>query len=102
MSVQKLRTPDFESKVLNNNGTVLVDFYADWCGPCKMMAPIIDEIADERPDLGVFKVNVNENPDLANKYGVVSIPTLIAFKSGKETAKLVGYKPKQDILAHLP
>ena len=102
MSVQKLRTPDFESKVLKDNGTVLVDFYADWCGPCKMMAPIMDEIADEHPDLGVFKVNVNENPDLANKYGVVSIPTLITFKAGKETAKLVGYKPKQDILAHLP
>lgn len=102
MSVQKLKTPDFESKVLNDNGTVLVDFYADWCGPCKMMAPIIDEIADECPDIGVFKVNVNENPDLATKYGVVSIPTLITFKAGKETAKLVGYKPKQDILAHLP
>jgi len=101
MSVQKLTTPDFENKVLEANGTVLVDFYADWCGPCKMMAPIMDEIAKERPDICVFKVNVNESPDLADKYGVVSIPTLITFKNGKESAKSVGYKPKQDILTLL-
>lgn len=101
MSVQKLTTQDFENKVLKGNGTSLVDFYADWCGPCKMMAPIIDELANERPDIGVFKVNVNENPDLAAKFGVVSIPTLITFKDGKEAAKSVGYRPKQDILTLL-
>ena len=102
MSVLKVTKEMFETELKTTDKVVMLDFYADWCGPCKMMAPIMDEIADERPDLGVFKVNVNENPDLANKYGVVSIPTLIAFKAGKETAKLVGYKPKQDILAHLP
>ena len=101
MSVQKLTTQDFENKVLKGNGTSLVDFYADWCGPCKMMAPIMDELANERPDIGVFKVNVNENPDLAAKFGVVSIPTLITFKDGKEAAQSVGYKPKQDILTLL-
>ena len=94
--------PKSFKELIAGDQAVLVDFYATWCGPCKMMAPIMDEIADECPDLGVFKVNVNENPDLATKYGVVSIPTLITFKAGKETAKLVGYKPKQDILAHLP
>lgn len=101
MTVQKLKKAEFENKVINGNGKALVDFYADWCGPCKMMSPIIDQIADETTEAEVFKVNVTENPDLASQYGVTSIPTIITFQNGKETARLLGYRPKQDILAML-
>ena len=98
MSVKKLNTTNFETEILNNPGTSLVDFYADWCGPCKMIAPIIEKIASETPDITVGKINVEESPDIAGKYGVISIPTLIVFKDGKEYSKLVGYKPKGVIL----
>ena len=94
----------FNEQNLDNeikNGTILVDFYADWCGPCKMVSPIVDEIANERPDITVIKVNVDEHSSLASQYGVFSIPTLITFKDGKEKARMVGYKPKTDILAML-
>lgn len=99
--VKKLNAQNFANEVLNNTGTVLVDFYADWCGPCRRVSPIVDEIAKERADISVCKVNVDENPALANKYNVDTIPTLIVFKSGKETARLIGYKPKEAILAEL-
>ena len=82
-------------------GTTLVDFYADWCGPCKMIAPIVEEIANERGDITVGKVNVDTDAEIAIKYGVSSIPTLIVFKDGKETARAVGYRQKEDILAML-
>ena len=94
----------FNEQNLDNelkNGTILVDFYADWCGPCKMVSPIVDEIANERTDITVIKVNVDEHSSLASQYGVFSIPTLITFKDRKEKARLVGYKPKTDILAML-
>ena len=99
--LKKLNTQNFDNEVLNNNGVALVDFYADWCGPCKMVAPIVNEIANERYDITVGKVNVDENNSLAVKYGVVSIPTLIVFKDGKEQTRIVGYRPKEDILAIL-
>ena len=99
--LKKLNTQNFDNEVLNNNGVALVDFYADWCGPCKMVAPIVNEIANERSDITVGKVNVDENNSLAIKYGVVSIPTLIVFKDGKEQTRIVGYRPKEDILAIL-
>ena len=99
--LKKLNTQNFDNEVLNNNGVALVDFYADWCGPCKMVAPIVNEIANERSDITVGKVNVDENNSLAIKYGVVSIPTLIVFKDGKEQTRTVGYRPKEDILAIL-
>ena len=95
MSVIKLSASDFESVIAN--GTVLVDFYADWCGPCKMVSPIVDEIARERSDVTVGKVNVDEDGSLAVAYGIVSIPTLIVFRNGKESARLVGYRPKSAI-----
>ena len=101
MSVQKLTTPDFENKVLEANGTVLVDFYADWCGPCRMVSPIIDEIAEENPEIRVCKVNVDENPDLAGEFGVMSIPTLVVMEKGEIKAKSMGAKPKAQILAML-
>lgn len=82
-------------------GTALIDFYADWCGPCKMIAPIIQEIADERNDITVGKINVDNSPELAAAFGVSSIPTIIILKEGKEANRIVGYRPKEDILAIL-
>ena len=84
-----------------NANVVLVDFYADWCGPCKMIAPIVQEIANERADITVGKVNVDNDAEIAIKYGVSSIPTLIVFKDGKETARVVGFRQKDDILVML-
>ncbi len=99
MSVQKLNENNFHNAIAN--GTALVDFYADWCGPCRMVSPIVDEIAHERNDITVCKVNVDDENSLAMKYGVMSIPTLLVFKDGKEAARIVGARPKADILAKL-
>ena len=99
MSVQKLNQNNFNNAIAN--GTALVDFYADWCGPCRMVSPIVDEIAEERRDITVGKVNVDDENALAMKYGVMSIPTLIVFKDGKEKARIVGARPKAAILAEL-
>ena len=97
MSVLKLKNKDFDAAI--QSGIALVDFYADWCGPCKMMSLIVDEIADERTDVTVAKVNVDESSELASRFGVVSIPTLIIFKDGKEAGRIIGFKPKAAILA---
>ena len=97
MSVLKLKNKDFDAAI--QSGFALVDFYADWCGPCKMMSPIVDEIADERTDVTVAKVNVDESSELASRFGVVSIPTLIIFKNGKESNRIIGARPKAAILA---
>ena len=86
---------------VKNNGTVLLDFYADWCGPCKMIAPIISEIADERTDVTVGKINIDEASDLAREYKIYSIPTLVVLKDGKEVRRATGARPKADILALL-
>ena len=99
MSVQKLNQNNFNNAIAN--GTALVDFYADWCGPCRIVSPIVDEIAEERSDITVGKVNVDDENALAMKYGVMSIPTLIVFKDGKEAARIVGARPKSAILAEL-
>ena len=99
MSVQKLNQNNFNNAIAN--GTTLVDFYAEWCGPCRMVSPIVDEIAEERRDITVGKVNVDDENALAMKYGVMSIPTLIVFKDGKEAARIVGARPKAAILAEL-
>jgi len=87
---------DFEKEVLKNKETVLVDFYADWCGPCKMLGPILDDISN---DVTVYKINVDDAEDLAKEYGVFSIPCVIAFKDGKEINRSVGLKSKDDILS---
>ena len=99
MSVQKLNQNNFNNAIAN--GTALVDFYADWCGPCRMVSPIVDEIAEERSDITVGKVNVDDENALAMKYGVMSIPTLIVFKDGQEKTRIVGARPKAAILAEL-
>ena len=98
MAIIKLNSENFSEKVLNNSGVVLVDFYADWCGPCKMIAPIIDEVAAENPDLTVGKVNVDEAPELAQRFGISSIPTLLSFKNGSLAAQNIGYCTKETIL----
>ena len=97
--LKKLDSNNFYTQISAN--TTLVDFYADWCGPCKMIAPIVEEIAAERTDITVGKVNVDNDAEIAIKYGVQSIPTLIVFKDGIETARIVGYRQKEDILAML-
>ena len=99
MSVQKLNQNNFDNAVAS--GTALVDFYADWCGPCRMVSPIVDKIAEERNDITVGKVNVDDENALAMKYGVMSIPTLIVFKDGQEKTRIVGARPKAAILAEL-
>ncbi|MDI9519320.1 MAG: thioredoxin [Bacillota bacterium] len=85
-------------KVLAENKSVLVDFYADWCGPCKMIAPVLEEVAKEVPDVKIAKVNVDSLGELAQRYGVMSIPTLIAFKDGKAVNQAVGFLPKPNLI----
>lgn len=101
MSVISVTNETFEQEVLRSDSPVIVDFWASWCGPCRMLAPILDQIADERPDVKVAKVNVDEQMELATRFGIVSIPTVIVFKDGKAVNKSMGVKPKGEILAML-
>ncbi len=80
--------------VLKDNGTVFVDFFAEWCGPCKMLAPVVEALAAENPDVKFIKVDIDENPEIAQQYGIMSIPTLITFKNGDLAAQSVGFQPK--------
>ena len=98
MSVLKV-TKDNYFEVKNSDKTVLLDFYADWCGPCRMVGPIVDEIADECPDILVGKVNVDEEQELASAFGVMSIPTLVVMRNGEVVNKSMGAKPKAAIMA---
>jgi thioredoxin 1 len=93
----KLTNQNFIKEVNESNKTVLVDFYADWCGPCKMIAPIIEDIASELPEITVGKVNVDEESQLSNNFAVNSIPTIIVFKNGKMHKKAVGYQSKEQL-----
>ena len=95
----KLSTENFEKEVLKSEKPVLVDFYADWCGPCNAMAPVIEELAKElEGKVKVGKINVDENPDIAVEYNVMSKPTLIVFKNGKEEKRLVGLRNKEELI----
>lgn len=98
MAEVKLTQENFEEEVLKSDIPVLVDFWAEWCGPCKMLAPVIDEIAEEVTDVKIGKVNIDEQMALAKKYFVMSIPTIIVFKDGKPARRHVGTLPKEDIL----
>ena len=100
MTELKITAANFENEVLNADKPVLLDFYADWCGPCKMLAPVVHEIAEENADtLKVGKINVDEQMELAMRFQVSSIPMLVVFKNGKAVAKSVGYRPKAEIAA---
>ena len=98
MKIEKITNDNFKTEVLQSEMSVLVDFYADWCGPCKMLAPIVDEIAQENDDIKVAKVNVDENPNIALDYKVMSIPTLVVIKGGKEVSRSVGVVDKKEII----
>ena len=101
MSVITIRRENFQDEVLRSEQPVLLDFWAPWCGPCRMVSPIVDEIADERTDIKVGKVNVDEQPELASQFQVMSIPTLVVIKDGQIVNKSVGAKPKDQILKML-
>ena len=101
MSVIKINKNNFQNEVLNSEKPVLLDFWASWCGPCRMVSPIVDEIAAERSDIKVGKINVDEQPELAAQFGVMSIPTLVVIKNGKVVNQAVGARPKAQILAML-
>ena len=99
---QQISSSDWQAKVLDATEPVLVDFFATWCGPCKMMAPVIDEIATEKAGAAsVYKIDVDDSPSIAQMYGIMSIPTFIVFKGGEPVAQTLGARPKEDILAML-
>lgn len=96
--VIEVKDATFQNEVLDSNDPILVDFWAAWCGPCRMMAPVLEEMAqDYSGKMKVAKLNVDENPESASTYGVMSIPTLILFKQGKAVERFVGFKPKQEL-----
>ena len=101
MELKEITVATFEEEVLKSEKPVLVDFYADWCGPCQMLSPVIHQIADEREDILVAKINVDENPELSQKFGVFSIPSLFVLKNGEVINQSVGFRPKAAILAML-
>ena len=98
MEVLKVTSKNFEEEVLQTQKPVIVDFYADWCGPCRMLAPIMQEIASENDEIKVVKINVDEAQDIAEKYGIMSIPTSVIIKNGQEVNRTVGYVGKETIL----
>ena len=98
MSVLTITKDNFDSEVMHSDKTVLLDFWAAWCGPCRMLSPLVDEIAEENPSIKVGKINVDEQPELAQQFRVMSIPTLVVVKDGKTTGQEIGVQPKATIL----
>lgn len=98
MAIEKFTTDNFDSEVLKSDKPVLVDLWATWCAPCRMQGPIVEEIANENTDIKVGKLDVDENPEIAQKYGVMSIPTLLVIKNGEVANQAVGFHTKQQIL----
>ena len=101
MSAININKNNFQNEVMNSDKPVLLDFWAPWCGPCRMVVPIVEEIAAERSDIKVGKINVDEQPELASQFGVMSIPTLIVMKNGKIVNQAMGARPKNAILGML-
>ncbi len=101
MEAVKLNNANFENEVLKSDKPVLIDFWAPWCGPCRMVSPVIDELAGEIDGAKICKVNVDEENELAKTFGVMSIPTLVVIKNGKEVTRAVGVRPKEEIIKML-
>ena len=101
MSAININKNNFQNEIMDSEKTVLLDFWAPWCAPCRMVVPVIEEIAGERPDIKVGKINVDEQPELASKFGIMSIPTLVVMKNGKIVQQVSGARPKNAILGML-
>ena len=101
MAAININNNNFQSEVMNSGKKVLLDFWAPWCGPCRMVGPMVEEIAKERPDIKVGKINVDENPELSSQFGIMSIPTLVVMENGKIVNQAMGARPKNAILAML-
>lgn len=97
MSVIKVTAKNFEEEVLKSEKPVLADFNADWCGPCRMLKPVIDEISEERDSIKVVSINIDEESELAESYGVISIPCVVLFRNGEEADRSIGFKPKEEL-----
>ena len=101
MAAININNNNFHNEVMNSEKKVLLDFWAPWCGPCRMVVPMVEEIAKERPDIKVCKINADENPELATRFGIMSIPTLVVMENGKIVNQAMGARPKNAILAML-
>ena len=101
MSAININKNNFQNEVINSDKPILLDFWAPWCAPCRMVAPTVEEFASERVDIKVGKINVDEQPELANKFGIMSIPTLVVMKNGKIVQRVSGVRPKNTILEML-